>query len=140
MVNSNSKGDRGEREIVNWLTDNGWAVVRSPSSGSATDRDLPDIIAGNGTAHVAAEVKRLSDGPAYVEGEKVADLQAFAADFGATPYIAVKFDVSHGDPSYGEDRPGFYFVRPKHCPETDGGNYRVKEVQARTLGTRESDL
>ena len=39
MVNANSKGDRRERELVNLLDERGFAVMRAPASGSATDRE-----------------------------------------------------------------------------------------------------
>jgi len=39
-------GDRYERELVNALTTLNIPALRAPSSGSATDRNLPDILAG----------------------------------------------------------------------------------------------
>ena len=40
---SQAKGDRRERELVNALDEAGFAVMRAPASGAATDRELPDV-------------------------------------------------------------------------------------------------
>ena len=45
---SNSKGSRRERELVNKLDEDGYAVMRAPASGAATERELPDVLAGDG--------------------------------------------------------------------------------------------
>ena len=39
-------GDKYERELVNTLEAVGIPAMRAPSSGSATERELPDVIAG----------------------------------------------------------------------------------------------
>ena len=116
MVNSNAKGARRERELVNRIDETEWAVLRIPASGSATDRDLPDVLFGrDGTAY-AAEVKASGGDPIYLDGEEVAALDRFANAFGATPIIASRFDR---DTDWGlHPLPALY--------ETDGGNYRVK--------------
>lgn len=44
-------GDRYERELVNTLTTVGMAALRAPSSGSATDRELPDVLVGMDLPH-----------------------------------------------------------------------------------------
>jgi len=72
MANSNAKGDRRERELVNELDDAGFAVMRAPSSGSATERELPDVLAGDGEAFYA--------------------IVYFAQNFGAKPRIGARFD------------------------------------------------
>jgi len=43
---SYSKGARRERELLSELNKNGYVGLRAPSSGSTTQRELPDIIAG----------------------------------------------------------------------------------------------
>ena len=130
MVDSNAKGSRGERELVNWLDDNEYAVLRAPASGSATTRELPDVLAGDGERFYAIEAKTSGDTVVYIDQEEVEDLQFFAEKFGAVPRLGVRFDEEHSDPSYGRDWPGWYFLPPERVYRTDGGNYRVKKVAA----------
>lgn len=51
------KGEHRERELVNRLDAIGFAVMRAPASGSATDRELPDALAGDGENFYAIEAK-----------------------------------------------------------------------------------
>jgi Holliday junction resolvase len=115
-MSSNRKGDRRERELVNALDEAGFAVMRAPASGSATARELPDVLAGNGEVFYAIEAKSSSGDPIYLTNEEVyALVSVFAKNFGATPRIAVRFD-----------REDWYFFHPDDVHQTDGGNYRVK--------------
>lgn len=116
---TNRKGDRRERELVNRLDDTGFAVMRAPASGGATQRELPDVLAGNGDAFYAIEAKSSSGDPIYLTGEEVQALVYFAQNFGAKPRIGVRFD-----------REDWYFFHPGDCYTTDGGNYRVKKETA----------
>lgn len=137
---SNSKGVRAERKLASWLGDNGFAVIRAPASGSATDRELPDLFAGDGRWFLAIEVKRSSSKPIYIDQSKIDGLAYFAEKFGASTRVAVKFDLKPDDDAYGSDRPGFWFLAPLYLHRTPGGNYRVKKSEAHELGTREVDL
>ncbi|MEF8867675.1 MAG: Holliday junction resolvase Hjc [Haloarculaceae archaeon] len=129
MANSNSKGDRRERELVNLLDDRGFAVMRAPSSGSATERELPDVLAGNGETFYAIEAKSSSGRPVYLDGEEVEALVYFARNFGAKPRVGVRFD-----------REDWYFFHPGDLHVTDGGNYRVKKETALADGTDLAEL
>lgn len=129
MANSNAKGDRRERQLVNALDGADFAVMRAPASGSATERELPDVLAGNSEVFIAVEAKSSGGDPIYVDGEEVEDLVHFAASFGATPLIGVRFDYSD-----------WYFFRPWECYITDGGNYRVKQETAESEGTPFSEV
>jgi Holliday junction resolvase len=129
MSNSNAKGDRRERELVNALDDAGFAVLRAPASGSATERELPDVLAGDGTAFYAIEAKSSAGDPIYLTGEEVAALVYFARNFGANPRIAARFD-----------REDWFFFHPGDLHTTDGGNYRVKKAEALAEGTQFDDL
>jgi Holliday junction resolvase len=122
-MSANRKGDRRERELVNRLDDAGFAVMRAPASGSATDRDLPDVLAGNGDAFYAIEAKSSAGDPIYLTGEEVESLIFFAQNFGAKARIGVRFDE--------ED---WYFFHPGDLYTTDGGNYRVKKETALAEG------
>jgi len=121
---SNAKGDRRERELVNRLDEAGFAVMRAPASGSATDRDLPDVLAGNSERFYAVEAKSSAGDSIYIDGAEVAALVYFSQNFGARPRIGVRFD--HED---------WYFFHPEELYTTDGGNYRVKRERALADGT-----
>ncbi len=116
---SNAKGDRRERELVNRLDEAGFAVMRAPASGSATERELPDVLAGDGAVFYAIEAKSSAGDPIYLTGEEVEALVYFSQNFGAKPKIGVRFD-----------REDWYFFHPADVHQTDGGNYRVKKETA----------
>ena len=128
-MSANRKGDRRERELVNELDAAGFAVMRAPASGSATDRDLPDVLAGDGERFFAIEAKSSAGDPIYLSGEEVESLIYFARNFGANARIAVRFD-----------REDWYFFHPGDCYTTDGGNYRVKKETALAEGTDFDEL
>jgi Holliday junction resolvase len=122
-MSANRKGDRRERELVNELDAAGFAVMRAPASGSATERDLPDVLAGDGDKFYAIEAKSSAGDPIYLSGEEVESLIYFARNFGAKARIAARFD-----------REDWYFFHPGDLHVTDGGNYRVKKETALTDG------
>ena len=128
-MSASRKGDRRERELVNRLDDAGFAVMRAPASGAATERDLPDVLAGNGDRFYAIEAKSSADDRIYLQGEEVESLVYFAQNFGASARIGVRFD-----------REDWYFFHPGDCHTTDGGNYRVKRETALSDGTDFAEL
>jgi Holliday junction resolvase len=129
-MSSNRKGDRRERELVNALDEAGFAVMRAPASGSATERELPDVLAGDGEAFYAIEVKSSAGDPIYLDSQEVYDLvHVFAKNFGAKPRVGVRFD-----------REDWYFFHPADLHSTDGGNYRVKKETALAEGTDFAEL
>jgi len=129
VADSNAKGNRRERELVNALDERGFAVLRAPASGSATERELPDVLAGDGDAFFAVEAKSSSGDPIYLTGEEVEALVYFSRNFGASPKIGVRFD-----------REDWYFFHPADVHRTDGGNYRVKKETALEDGRHIDDL
>ncbi len=126
---SNAKGDRRERELVNKLDEAGFAVMRAPASGSATERELPDVLAGNGEDFYAIEAKSSAGDPIYLDGEEVYALVYFSRSFGANPRVGVRFD-----------REDWYFFHPDDLYQTDGGNYRVKKETALADGVDFAEL
>jgi Holliday junction resolvase len=126
---SNAKGNRRERELVNRLDESGFAVMRAPASGAATERELPDVLAGDGDVFYAVEAKSSSGDPIYLTGEEVEALVYFSRNFGAKPRIGVRFD-----------REDWYFFHPSDLHVTDGGNYRVKKETALREGAGMDDL
>lgn len=117
----NEKGSRRERELVNRLDELGWAVMRAPSSGAATARNLPDVLAGDDGYSVAIEAKSSSGKPIYIDGAEIDALLDFAFAFGAHPLVGVRFDHEP-----------WLFEHPKRLYVTDGGNYRVKKEYAKS--------
>jgi Holliday junction resolvase len=126
---TNRKGERRERELVNRLDGAGFAVMRAPASGSATERDLPDVLAGNGERFYAIEAKSSSGDSIYLDGAEVESLLYFSRNFGARARIGVRFD-----------REDWYFFHPDNLYTTDGGNYRVKRETALAEGTDFEEL
>lgn len=124
MANSNAKGDRRERELVTALDEAGFAVMRAPASGSATQRELPDVLAGDGETFYAIEAKSSAGDPVYLSGEEIEALVYFSRNFGAKPRVGVRFD-----------REEWYFFHPGDLYATDGGNYRIKKETALVDGT-----
>ncbi|AOW81146.1 holliday junction resolvase [Halodesulfurarchaeum formicicum] len=127
-MSANRKGDRRERELVNALDAAGFAVMRAPASGSATERELPDVLAGNGTVFYAIEAKASAADPIYLTSEEVEALRYFAESFGAKPRIAARFD-----------REDWAFFHPAETL-TENGAYRVKHDRAVEDGERIDDL
>ncbi|MFB6163685.1 MAG: Holliday junction resolvase Hjc [Haloarculaceae archaeon] len=123
-MSSNRKGDRKERELVNALDEAGFAVMRAPASGSATERELPDVLAGDGEVFYAIEAKSSAGDPIYLDGAEIEALLYFSQNFGAKPRVGVRFD-----------REDWYFFHPGDLYVTDGGNYRVKKETAVADGT-----
>ena len=126
---SNSKGNRRERELVNRLDEAGFAVMRAPASGSATERDLPDVLAGDGEQFYAIEAKSSAGDPIYLDGDEVESLLYFSQNFGARARVGVRFD-----------REAWFFFHPGDLYTTDGGNYRVKKETALADGTDFDEL
>lgn len=135
---SAAKGTRYEGELVTTLQDLGFGVLRAPSSGSATDEDLPDILAGRSyrpigglrlerearaprigdrySAAWAIEHKSGNDSTLYVKEDEVVALKGFAAAFGATPLLGARFTTQSSPTAH-------YLVKPENAHVTDGGNY-----------------
>lgn len=142
---SGKKGASYERELVDRLRDAGYGALRLPSSGSATERDLPDVLAGckndwrdyldtiaepftvnrshTNALTAAQNIGRKSDlmavecksGKAttlYVDESEVDALEAFAATWGATPYLGAR-STRQGTPT------GHFLVAPDDARRTD---------------------
>lgn len=131
---SGAKGAQRERELVNYFADAGWGALRLPSSGSATDRELPDVLAGRpreatpkaGWTHpkpvktytqsFAIEAKSGKATTLYVDASEVEDLRAFADRWGATPYLAARSTQQATDTCH-------YLVAPEDARMTPSGRF-----------------
>lgn len=108
-MSSYNKGARGENELGDEFSERGYAWMRAPGSGTA-QRELPDVVVGNGENMYAFEVKRWGNEEdyQYLSKKEVNDLQFFANKFGMEYFISVRFD--HG--SWG-------FFKKEELHETD---------------------
>lgn len=117
----NKKGDRRERELLKELDKQGFASMRAPASGSGgkradgSERELPDIICGNGLKTYAIESKSVGGDYVYIDGGEIQKLTSFAEEFGAIAIIGVRFDYKP-----------WVFYTPEELYRTDAGNYRIK--------------
>ena len=117
MVN----GDAKERELVREIEGtNGWVAMRAPSSGSATARDLPDVLAGHRGRTLVVELKSSGGDPIYIDQEEIEALERFAQAFGGEALVACRWSSRSLQDST------FYFSPPAAMYRTPGGNYRAK--------------
>ena len=118
---SGKKGSRYERELVNRFESCGWGALRCPASGGATDRELPDILAGlalDGPSKdypisraLAIELKSGKSTTLYVDRDEVKALRSFAESFGATPLLGARFTTQASSTD-------IYLVSPEHARMT----------------------
>lgn len=105
-----------ERKLARILNANGYHVMRAPSSGSGTKRDLPDLMyARSGERPVCLELKTTSENIAYYTNSEVTALDAFADAFNAHARLGVRWK---GDTT-------FYEVRPVDARRTGSAKYAV---------------
>lgn len=133
---SSRKGSKAEREFSNWLEDEaGWYAQRTGSSGAATDRARPDVIAALGDPPVVAgrsrvamiEVKAHADGTVHLDESEIEELSEAADRAGAGAWVVIR-------PSFNShDQWHVFALHELH--ETDGGNYSVRkeDLPGRTL-------
>jgi len=112
-------GTTRENELVRCFDDLDFAVIRSPSSGSRTERDQPDVLASDKprshSKRAFALESKYGDPPSNLDPEEVEALGRFARKFDAWSYIALR---------YKRDK-SFYLVAPSDLERTDSGNYSV---------------
>jgi Holliday junction resolvase len=112
-----TKGARGERELLEIFYEEGFVGLRAPSSGSTTERELPDLIVGCNGQAICLEVKRCSGDYFYIDSEEIEDLYTFSDAFGTDAYIAIRFDYQRE----------WRFFKEDMMHKTDGDRYRVKK-------------
>lgn len=94
---SRSKGSRYERRLVDFHDAAGYMVMKSPSSGSATKREQPDVLVGRDIDDereaIAYEQKYIGKNAShvYLSGDELDALERFARIFGATPRVSVRW-------------------------------------------------
>lgn len=139
-INAKAKGTKAERELVHkfWKT-NQWVVLRAPGSGSIK-YPCPDILAGNPQRKLAIECKSTKQNRQYLTLKEVDELKLFARNFGAEPWIGVRFD-SRIEKKEAESSNGWYFLSVEDIAKTEGtkgseteGNYVVSLENAQRKG------
>lgn len=114
-------GAAKERELVREIeATNGWVGLRAPSSGSATSRDLPDVLAGHRGRTLVVELKSSGGDPIYIPEAEVQALTRFATAFGGQALIACRWSSRRLQDAT------FYLAPPNRLYRTDGGAYRAK--------------
>jgi holliday junction resolvase Hjr len=89
-MNTKAKGTKGERELVKFFNESGWACNRIAGSGS-TKYPSPDILAGNAVRRLAIECKVTKDNKKYFTNSEIEQLKVFSQMFGAESWVAVSF-------------------------------------------------
>lgn len=107
------KGSRAERELVNKLWKCGFAVMRSPASGSGRKHPQPDVLTSDGNKILGIETKSTGGESVYISKEEIEKLKKFCKKFDCQPLIGVRFD-----------RMGWTFSRPEDCEKTSN-SYKV---------------
>lgn len=150
---------RYERELVSALDECGYVAMRAPSSGSATDRDLPDLLAGRARSwndhldpiaeaflvnrshtnaiEAAQAIGRVS-APLAIEHKSTSATTAYADE--AEVEALVRFAEAFGavplvGARFKTQAAGkyHYLVEPSECRRTQGddaGNYGVPKADA----------
>ena len=123
-------GRRYERKLVNSLDEHGWAAMKSPSSGSGTDRDQPDLLVGNAAVSLpplAIEAKSTGQDAYTIDYCEAEQLQRFSDRFGARPVIAMYWKRPN---SGGKDYGGWWFKslhEVRQSPvENDSGEHHLR--------------
>lgn len=85
-------GQDYERKLAKKLDKQGYHVIRAPASGSATQRDLPDIAYGKpGIKPMFVELKATSQNVAYFDESEVESLQEFALAFSGRARLVARY-------------------------------------------------
>lgn len=109
-------GSNYERKLARLLDAQGYHVMRAPSSGGGTSRELPDILFSKpGESIIAGELKTTGGPWAYFDRDEADALQAFAASFGANARLVSRF----------KQDTAFYLHEIEQARITDGGRLAV---------------
>lgn len=126
MSSSSRKGDRAERALSDHLEDDrGYYAQRTASSGAATDRNRPDVLAFRpgtvfGTVAYAIECKAWADGTGHFDREEIVSLLELSERGGAHAVVAVKPDLRRHDQWH------VFYADELH--ETPGGNFSIRKA------------
>jgi Holliday junction resolvase len=116
---SKKKGTRAERELFHMLWKDFGPCVRVAGSGS-TPRPAPDLLAGAGGERVLAiECKSVKGDRRYFDYGEVMQLKLFSRQFGAEPWLAIRFDNR-----------GWFFIHADNVAKSQGQSFCVSHSHA----------
>lgn len=115
-MNRYTKGARGERELLNRLSEMGYSVIRS--AGSGVNSISPDILALKANSGFAFECKAWDRGSVSIEPEKFEELRKWEKNAGMQTYIAWRMNSV-----------GWYFVKLDEM-NRNGKSYSVTKRKA----------
>jgi len=110
---SKKKGTRWERQLFNLLWEHFGPCLRSAGSG-CTPKPSPDLLASNGKRILVIECKNNKKEVIYLTQKEIFELNLFAKNFNAEPWLAIKFDNK-----------GWYFIRSDKISKSKGESFRV---------------
>lgn len=136
---SRKKGSRYERKLVSAFDSIGddddtavsdeWFVSKEAASGSATERDLPDVTAARNGVVWVMELKSVDvnkNTKIWVSEEKVDGLVWLATNLGGEPRLVARW-INAQDTT-------FYAYHPEELRRTEAGSY-VLDFEDRDAGT-----
>lgn len=137
MLNKKSKGaylskkmaSDYERILANRLWENGFAVMRAPSSSGTKKMPRPDVFAGSAEKGLmlSLEIKTCRQDVFYIQKEQINNLMEFSERLGSKAYIAVKF--------VGKRMDFLFLAVPNSLTESKGESYRIsfKEIKEKGI-------
>ena len=120
------KGARAERELIHFLSTNGFEVIRA--AGSGVNSLSPDLLAFKQGRQYAIECKAWESGSLSFEKEKVATMKRWEETTGITYYIGWRVN-----------REG-WFIFPVHLLEEQKKSYTITLAKARLAGRKLEEL
>ena len=118
-----SKGARSERELMAFLHDRNYSVVRSAGSG-VNPMSPPDIIAIKEGKGMAFECKAWDKDSLSIEPDKIGALEAWERNTGMTAYVAWRMNGT-----------GWFFIRLQEMKRTPK-NFTVTRSIATAINRR----
>jgi holliday junction resolvase Hjr len=89
-MNKKNIGTNAERELIHLFWKNKIPAIRVAGSGSMK-YPSPDIIAGTNLKKIVIECKKVTGNKLYIPKSEIYLFNEFAKNFGAEPFIGVKF-------------------------------------------------
>jgi holliday junction resolvase Hjr len=117
-----NKGARGERELLNYLHERGFSVMRS--AGSGVNSLSPDIIAFKDGRGFAFECKAWERGSIAIEVAKIEEMMRWEANTKMDTYIAWRMNGV-----------GWYFIKLSEMNKATA-NYTVTKKNAVKINRR----
>ena len=113
------KGANAERELMHYLYEKGFSVIRSAGSGKMR-LPTPDIVALRGKRKLAIEVKNWNKKYLSISAEQMAELIDFSEKGKTELFVAWKVP-----------KKGFYIFHAQDMRETDKNNYAITLKEAK---------